>query len=84
MRAGLGFTHDWFFRPGVRAYVPLLERGEALSCSIGSGLVVHPPDVGASIEGGVYTLVGAFGLVVAHTPAPRLHMTTITFAVRYF
>jgi hypothetical protein len=82
--AGLGFSRDWFFRPGVRSYFPLLHKGERLSCSIGAAAVIHGGDLGAAMEGGFYTFAGAIGVQAAYVPAPAFRMTTVTLNIRYF
>ncbi|KYF77793.1 hypothetical protein BE17_01175, partial [Sorangium cellulosum] len=74
----------WVFRGGVRAYFSLLDRGEALSCSLG-GSVLHARDqVAASYEAGIYTLFGGLGAQVTVTPTAALRSTTITLSIRYF
>jgi hypothetical protein len=82
--ANLGFSHDWFLRPGARAYVPLMDKGETLSFSLGAQAVIHAPDVGPAFEAGVYTMAGSVGLQAAFVPTKKLRMTTLTLAIRYF
>lgn len=78
----------WMLRGGARAYFPLLERGETLSCSLGGSAVharVHARDhVAASYEAGLYTLFGGLGVQVTVTPTAALRSTTITLSLRYF
>jgi hypothetical protein len=49
---------------GLRSTMPLLHRGEYLSCSLGSVYVWRPGDPGVSFEAGLYTLFGFVGLTV--------------------
>lgn len=74
----------WMVRGGIRSYFPLLDRGEALSCSLGAS-VLHARDrVAASYEAGIYTLFGGLGAQVTVTPTAALRSTTITLSIRYF
>jgi hypothetical protein len=82
--AGASLSDDFYFRPGVRSYFPLIEHGETMSCSLGAAAVIHGDRVGAALEGGVYAFAGIWGLQVAYVPTRALRMTTITFAARYF
>ncbi|WP_437906337.1 hypothetical protein WME95_50510 [Sorangium sp. So ce327] len=74
----------WVIRSGVRAYFPLLDGGDYLSCSLGGSALVARGHVAASYEAGVYTLFGALGAQVATTPTAALRSTTITLSIRYF
>ena len=71
-------------RAGVRAYFPLLHRGEYLSWSVGGAALVARPGVGMAYEAGVHVLFGVFGLVVSHAPTEAFRATTISLDVRYF
>ncbi|WP_433932516.1 hypothetical protein AB3662_48255 [Sorangium cellulosum] len=74
----------WMVRGGVRSYFPLLDRGEALSCSLGASVVHARDQVAASYEAGIYTLFGGLGAQVTVTPTAALRSTTITLSIRYF
>ncbi|AGP42406.1 hypothetical protein [Sorangium cellulosum] len=78
------FGERWIFRGGVRAYFPLLHRGDYLSCSLGGSAIYARERLGASYEAGVYTLFGALGAQVTTTPTAALRSTTITLSIRYF
>ena len=74
----------WMLRGGVRAYFPLLHRGDYMSCSLGGSAVYAREQLGASYEAGVYTLFGALGAQVTYTPTAALRSTTFTISIRYF
>ena len=83
--AGGGAVADrWILRAGLRAYFPLLHRGEYLACSIGSALLHHRDQAGASYEAGLYTLFGFLGLQAAFVPTRGLRSTSLTLNVRVF
>ncbi|EYF03767.1 Hypothetical protein CAP_5197 [Chondromyces apiculatus DSM 436] len=74
----------WLLRAGVRAYLPILDRGEYLSMSVGGAALYHRDQAGMAYEAGLYTLFGFLGVQVSHVPTPGLRMTTVTLNVRYF
>ena len=79
------FGDRWLFRPGVRAYFPLKERGDYLSMSIGSSFFRFQRQSGAAFEGGIYTLFGVLGLQVTYSPSPHTPLELITtLRFRYF
>lgn len=81
---GGSFAKSWLFRGGLRAYFPLLHRGEYLSCSIG-GSAFHVRDRGGSAyEGGLYTLFGFLGAQVTYSPAAHFRATTLSLSLRIF
>ncbi|WP_437734249.1 hypothetical protein [Sorangium sp. So ce1335] len=91
--AGSGAAPEgWTLRGGVRAYFPLLDHGETLSCSLGGSALyarahtqAHTYDrLAASYEAGIYTLFGGLGAQVTVTPTAALRSTTITLSLRYF
>ncbi len=82
--AGASVADDFYFRPGLRSYFPLIEHGETMSCSLGAAAVVHADHAGAALEAGIYTFAGIWGLQVAYVPTRALRMTTVTFAARFF
>ncbi|WP_437278955.1 hypothetical protein WME90_48420 [Sorangium sp. So ce375] len=78
------FAESWLIRGGVRAYFPLLDGGDYLSCSLGGSALFAREQVAASYEAGIYTLFGALGVQVTATPTAALRSTTITLSIRYF
>ncbi|HEU4409499.1 MAG TPA: hypothetical protein VFS43_29850 [Polyangiaceae bacterium] len=78
------FASRWLLRAGVRSYFPLLSEGESLSVSVGSGVTLQRGELGATYEGGVYTLFGVFGLQVAYTPRFDEGRFAFTLRLRYF
>jgi hypothetical protein len=78
------FASRWLLRAGVRSYFPLLSEGETLSLSVGSGVTLQRGELGATYEGGVYTLFGVFGLQVAYTPRFDEGRFSFTLRLRYF
>jgi hypothetical protein len=78
------FVQNWLFRGGIRAYFPLLHKGEVLSCSLGGSALYFLHHVGSAFEGGLYTLNGIVGAQVTYTPTKSLRSTTFTLSLRYF
>lgn len=81
---GGSVSERWLLRGGVRAYFPLLARGEYLACSIGGAAVYHRDRPGASYEAGLYTLFGMLGIQAAYIPTPGLRAASLTLHVRVF
>lgn len=71
-------------RPGVRTYLPLIQKGEYLSASLGTSVYAFDYGLRVAYDVGVYTLSGFLGfqLTVAPTHAPLAAITTIR--LRYF
>jgi hypothetical protein len=72
-------------RPGIRAYAPLFEHGEALSVSIGSSYQRFIGRDAVALEAGVYFLFGILG--VQWTQVLRRDagfQTSLALSVRYF
>jgi hypothetical protein len=84
LATGGELADSWILRAGVRAYFPILDRGEHLSCSVGGSAFDFRGRAGAAYEAGVYTLFGVLGLQLTYSPAPHLRGTTLTLNVRYF
>lgn len=78
------FAENWAMRGGVRAYYPLVQRGEYLSCSLGGSMLYAQDHLGASYEAGLYSFFGVLGVQVTVTPTAALRSTTITLSIRYF
>jgi hypothetical protein len=72
-------------RAGVRAYFPLIAKGEELSVSLGTSYTYMNGQSGVGYEAGVYTLYGVVGLQVTYTPTPSSPVQWITtLRIRYF
>jgi hypothetical protein len=70
-------------RPGLRAYLPLAQKGEYLSMSLGTSVYSYE-GLRVAYDVGVYTLGGIVGLrvTVAPTHAPLAGIATLN--LRYF
>ena len=75
---------SWIGRMGTRLYLPLAERGESLSWSLGGSYYRASEGGGGSVEFGVYTLFGVFGLTVTISPALSHREVITALSVRYF
>jgi hypothetical protein len=71
-------------RTGVRSYFPLVQRGEYLSWSVGSGFARLGSQNSAFYEAGAYVLFGLFGLQAAILPGVRDARFSATLCVRIF
>ena len=72
-------------RPGLRAYFPLVQRGDNLAASIGTSFQQFQGKSSAAFEAGAYVLYGIFGVQLSYTPAPHQPLATIaTLRFRYF
>jgi hypothetical protein len=78
------FAEHWLFRGGVRSYFPLVDKGEALSASIGASLLHFDHHLGAAWSAGIYTLYGFVGAEITYCPTPALRSTTMTLSLRVF
>jgi hypothetical protein len=74
----------WIFRSGARAYFPLVEHGEYLSCSVGASQFFYNAQSAAGYEAGLYTFFGVLGLQVTVSPRFAPMATSVTLSVRYF
>jgi hypothetical protein len=85
-------TVEYFFggidraivRPGVRAYFPLLQRGEYLSTSIGTSTYAYDAKMRVAYDVGAYVLWGLFGVQVTIAPENGPLTAIGTFRIRYF
>jgi hypothetical protein len=84
LAGGGGAANRWLLRAGLRAYFPLLDRGEYLSCSLGGAALYFRDQPGAAYEAGLYTVFGVIGLQIAYAPAPHLRAASLTLNLRYF
>jgi hypothetical protein len=74
----------WLLRTGLRSYVPLIHRGEALSTSVGGSLVLARGKVGAGVDLGLHTFGGLVGLRAGACPTPGLRFLTLGLEIRIF
>ena len=72
------------FRSGVRAYFPVIERGEYLSVSLGSSYAWFGEREGVTYQAGAYILFGFFGIEQSFSPALADARWITTFNVRFF
>ena len=72
------------FRTGVRAFFPLVERGEYVSLSLGAGYAWFGERDGASYQAGLYFLFGFFGIEQSFVPALDEARWLTTFNLRFF
>jgi hypothetical protein len=77
--------HAWGWRTGLRAYFPVLERGENLAVSLGVSHGIFEARHSAWVEVGAYVLFGVLGLQLAWSPTVGTNGVWMgTFRVRYF
>ena len=72
------------FRTGVRAFFPVLERGEYVSVSLGAAYARFGSVQAASYQAGVYILFGFVGLEQSFAPALAEARFITTFNLRFF
>jgi hypothetical protein len=71
-------------RTGVRAYIPITERGDGWSVSLGASASLFPDVASPSLDLGVYTLFGGLGLVATVSPWFNDSLVELGLRVRYF
>ncbi|MBI5512619.1 MAG: hypothetical protein HY909_02560 [Deltaproteobacteria bacterium] len=77
--------HAWAWRSGLRAYLPVLERGENLAVSLGVSHLLTGSSHSAWVEVGAYVLFGVLGLQLGWSPTADSNGVWMgTFRVRYF
>ena len=79
-----GHVERFIVRPGVRAYFPLVERGEYLSASIGTSTYAYDGKMRVAYDVGAYFLYGIFGVQATIAPDNGPLMAIGTFRIRYF
>lgn len=82
--SGARLRDNWVLRAGLRGYFPLLHKGDYLSGSFGSALIISDGKVGTGLDAGLHTLGGFFGLRVGHGISPGLRITNIAMEIRIF
>jgi hypothetical protein len=75
---------SWLGRGGARLYLPLIERGESLSWSLGGSYYRATGGGGGAAELGIYTISGVFGLTVTVSPALAHREVITALSIRYF
>ncbi len=71
-------------RPGVRTYIPLAQRGEYLSASLGTSIYRYDDTLHVAYDVGAYILFGLFGVQVTIAPDHAPLAGLATFRIRYF
>jgi hypothetical protein len=79
-----GDANGWLVRAGLRLYLPLLERGERLSWSVGGSYYRAADGGGAAADFGIYTFNGIIGLNVTVSPWLSQREVITAFTLRYF
>jgi hypothetical protein len=79
-----GHVDRMIVRPGVRAYFPLVERGEYLSASLGTSTYAYDEKMRVAYDVGLYFLYGIFGLQATVAPDNGPLSAIGTFRIRYF
>jgi hypothetical protein len=79
-----GATSRWGVRGGLRAYFPVLHRGEYLSLSLGTSVLRFDEETSMAAEAGVYVLFGILGLQVDASPTLAGGSVLARVSVRYF
>ena len=79
-----GHVDRMIVRPGVRAYFPLVERGEYLSASIGTSTYAYDDKMRVAYDVGAYVLYGIFGVQATIAPDNGPLTAIGTFRIRYF
>jgi hypothetical protein len=75
---------ELFVRYGVRTYLPLWEKGEFLSASLGSSVCQFNGTWGAGYEAGIYGLGGVVGLQFTYSPEQPAIRYATTLSLRFF
>jgi len=75
---------SWLVRGGARLYLPLIDRGEFLSGSLGGSYYRASGGGGGSIEAAVYTLFGMVGFSVTVSPALAHREIMNALVLRFF
>jgi hypothetical protein len=78
--AGLGAAA----RVGARAYLPLVDRGEYASLSVGGHHMWSQWGEGWGVDAGLYVLYGALGVVGSWTPGAARAPFTLNAHLRFF
>lgn len=79
-----GHVDRMIVRPGVRAYFPLVQRGEYLSVSMGTSTYAYDEKLRVAYDVGAYVLSGIFGVQATIAPDSGPLTAIGTFRIRYF
>ncbi len=76
--------NHWMFRTGLRGYLPLWQRGEYLSISVGSSYYAYGGQQGWSYETGLFTFFGIVVIQATYSPSLKRLPVILTLRLRYF
>lgn len=79
-----GQIDRWIVRPGVRAYLPVAQRGEYLSVSFGTSAYTYDDKLRVAYDIGAYVLYGLLGVQITVAPEHGPMSTIGTIRIRYF
>jgi hypothetical protein len=78
------FLDGWLLRAGLRTYLPIVERGDYLSVSLGVSCYDFMGAAGTSYEVGAYVLFGIVGAQITVSPKSGPAQAIATLRLRYF
>lgn len=78
------YDPHWLWRAGARSYLPLVQRGEYLSISVGSSLFRAGDKTAAAYELGAYAVYGFVGVQLTWAPGFDPAPWIATLSVRVF
>lgn len=70
-------------RPTLRAYLPLAQRGEYLSFSMGTSIYAYD-GLRVAYEAGIYTFAGVVGVQFTYAPSHAPMQAIATLRLKYF
>jgi hypothetical protein len=79
-----GWVDRLLVRPALRVYLPLVQRGDYLSMSLGTSIYAYDSVFRVAYEAGIYALGGLFGLQLTVAPTHDPLASILTLRVRYF
>jgi len=71
-------------RTGIRTYLPLHQRGEFLSCSLGTSAFIFRGDAHVSYDAGIHLLSGGVGVETSISPSSDVLRGIVTLKLRLF
>ena len=74
----------WLWRAGARGYIPLYQRGEYWSASVGVSYWDFQNKQGWTYEVGTYVIYGILGLQVSYSPTLEESPWMLTLRLKYF
>jgi hypothetical protein len=72
------------FRPGIHTTLPLVQRGEYMSASLGTSIYQYDDTMRVSYDAGLYFLYGVLGAEISYAPTHAPLRTVATLRIRYF